>query len=109
MSEALLVGLGGFVGSVCRYQMSHLNRKVWPYGTFCANLLGSLLVGLSASRLVDARMRLILVAGGLGSLTTWGTMMAEATDAALKFSTRVTYIAATVAASLALVLLGRRI
>ena len=49
MKQALLVFLGGGLGSVLRYWMSlKLNNfeNAIPYGTLLANVLGSLIIGI---------------------------------------------------------------
>ena len=46
----LLVGIGGFIGSVVRYYFSHLINlnfpSSFPLGTFIVNLSGCLLIGI---------------------------------------------------------------
>jgi len=50
ISHILLVGLGGFLGSVLRFVLSMLvNRHIgtyFPFGTFTVNVLGSLVIGI---------------------------------------------------------------
>ncbi len=53
MKEILLVGIGGFAGSVARYKLGglvlHLTaQERFPYSTFAINVLGCLVVGLLA-------------------------------------------------------------
>ena len=86
MKEILLVGLGGFVGSVLRYLVSKLN-VTWqvlsiPLGTLTVNVLGSLLigflVGLSAkSNLISNELRLLLIVGFCGGFTTFSSFTNE--------------------------------
>ena len=50
MNNALLVGVGGFIGSVLRYWMSGYIQQwarnmVFPFGTLAVNFLGCLLIG----------------------------------------------------------------
>ena len=46
----LIVGTGGFIGSVLRYMTSvfFINHSItgFPWGTFVVNILGSLLIGI---------------------------------------------------------------
>jgi len=81
MSTALLVGLGGFVGSAFRYLtarwVSGLFGEHWfPFGTLAVNVVGCLLIGGLAG-LSDARgvlggnSRIFLFAGVLGGFTTF--------------------------------------
>lgn len=86
MKEILLVGLGGFAGSVLRYLVSKLN-VTWqvlaiPMGTLTVNILGSLLigflVGLSAkSNLISNELRLLLMVGFCGGFTTFSSFTNE--------------------------------
>jgi CrcB protein len=86
MKDILLVGLGGFAGSVARYLVSKLN-VTWqvhaiPMGTLTVNILGSLLigflVGLSAkSNLISNELRLLLMVGFCGGFTTFSSFTNE--------------------------------
>ena len=78
--QILLVGAGGFLGSVLRYGMyglvSRLPIAAFPYGTLAANLLGCLAIGLLAGlaesrQLIGPDMRLFLFVGLLGGFTTY--------------------------------------
>ncbi|MBM3289553.1 MAG: fluoride efflux transporter CrcB [Candidatus Hydrogenedentes bacterium] len=79
--NALLVGIGGFVGSVCRYWVSGWMQSLvsdsWrPVGTLAVNVIGCLLIGVLMG-LADFRQvlkpeaRLLLVVGLLGGFTTF--------------------------------------
>ncbi len=86
MKDILLVGLGGFAGSIARYLVSKLN-VTWqvlaiPMGTLTVNVLGSLLigflVGLSAkSNFLSADLRLLLMVGFCGGFTTFSSFTNE--------------------------------
>jgi len=80
MKEVLIVGLGGFAGSISRYliQLAVISRfaTLFPLGTVAINLAGSLLVGLIfgyAERFswMNAEWRLFLAIGFCGSFTTF--------------------------------------
>ena len=85
MPTILVVGLGGFVGAVARFQISEWlnawsqNRfgRVYPFGTFVVNFVGCLLVGLLMTLVLEKqlseRAKLLWVTGCLGSLTTFST------------------------------------
>ena len=49
LKQLLLIGIGGFIGSVARFLVSRLNTRIdWlsiPIGTLTVNVLGSLLIG----------------------------------------------------------------
>ncbi len=83
----LYVGLGGFIGALLRYVIGgfahEIFSKTWlPVGTFVVNMLGcfliGLLMGLAESRQVlTPEVRLLVVTGLLGSLTTFSTFAYE--------------------------------
>lgn len=81
VKELVVVGLGGFLGSVARYKLGglvlhHTVNSRYPYGTFAVNILGCLLIGLIAGfieryHVFGAEMRLLLLTGILGGFTTF--------------------------------------
>ncbi|HAB54441.1 MAG: hypothetical protein A2315_01580 [Ignavibacteria bacterium RIFOXYB2_FULL_35_12] len=82
MLKYLLIGTGGFLGSVLRYWTSVNAYKIFgeefPYGTFVVNTLGCLLIGfiaeISENRfLVSPEIRIFLMIGFLGGYTTFST------------------------------------
>ena len=86
MKQLLLVGIGGFFGSIARYLVSKLNIS-WsfhdiPMGTFTANVIGSLIIGFLMGILVDANglnnnLRLLLAVGFCGGFTTFSSFTNE--------------------------------
>ena len=79
----LLVGSGGFIGSILRYGVSGLAQRLdpaggLPIGTLAVNAIGCFLIGLVAG-LADSRglfgpeMRLFFFIGVLGGFTTFST------------------------------------
>ena len=81
MKSALIVGVGGFLGSVSRYKLSgvflhHFPSWKFPIGTLFVNVAGCLVIGLLAG-LVEHRdffspdTRLFLFTGLLGGFTTF--------------------------------------
>jgi len=75
----LLVGTGGFIGSVMRYllQVFGENRMLstFPLGTMIANIAGSFLIGivfaLAEKQIMSADWRLFLSVGICGGFTTF--------------------------------------
>lgn len=86
LKTILLVGAGGFIGSVARYYVSKLNiiSGVFslPVGTLLVNVLGSfvlgVLVGLAGrSPALTQEWRLFLMVGLCGGFTTFSTFSGE--------------------------------
>ncbi len=91
MIRPLLVGFGGFVGSVLRYWVSGVVQAVasdasFPLGTLAVNVLGCLTIGvlseLAESRgFLSADTRALLVVGFLGGFTTFSAFANETINA----------------------------
>jgi fluoride exporter len=90
MTHVLIVGLGGFLGSICRYLASQLvqswsGRNDLPLGTLVVNIIGCLIIGV-LSQLADARgaltaeTRLFVIVGILGGFTTFSSFGNETVD-----------------------------
>lgn len=118
MQNLILVAGGGAVGAVFRYLLgvAALRRlgPGWPYGTFAANILGGLLMGVLAGWLAHRggadqdRWRLLLGVGVLGGFTTFS---AYSLELALMIERRVygqaaLYAAASVALSVTALFAG---
>jgi CrcB protein len=82
MKEILIVGIGGFAGSVSRYLLQNIVVSrfvtIFPLGTFAINLIGSFIIGLifGLSEKYDwmtQEWRLFLAIGFCGSFTTFST------------------------------------
>ena len=81
MLNLLVVGLGGFIGSVLRYltgtMVLQLSREgAHPWGTAVVNVVGCLLIGLlgrwfESAEQVPPQLRLFLMVGLLGGFTTF--------------------------------------
>jgi CrcB protein len=81
--SVLLVGTGGFVGSIARYLASGLVHRVapgftFPWGTLAVNVAGCFLIGLVAGlaqtkQLLSSDTRLFIMIGVLGGFTTFST------------------------------------
>lgn len=87
------IAVGAVLGAWSRYGLSvALNGRGWlPWGTFAANAIGGLLVGLaiahfSARTDISPLWRMFFVTGFLGALTTFSTFSAEVTSLMLEGS-----------------------
>ena len=85
MKSILLVFFGGGFGSVLRYIIGkYLNNTEngIPYGTFLANILGSLLIGIilglaAKNDTLSQNQTLLLATGFCGGFTTFSTFAYE--------------------------------
>ena len=109
LGRLLLVGTGGFLGSVARYWLGGVVQR-WggagfPWGTLAVNVLGSFVIGvvlsLSLERgVVSPPLRLFLAVGVCGGFTTMSTFSYETFALVAEGSMRAA--AGNVVASLAL-------
>jgi CrcB protein len=76
----LIVGAGGFIGSVMRYLVQVLVEKgltsTFPLGTLIANIAGSFIIGMvfalaEKGNLMSAEWRIFLTVGICGGFTTF--------------------------------------
>ena len=86
MSTLIAIAVGAVLGAWARYGLAlWMNGRGWvPWGTFAANAVGGLLIGLaiaylSTHRDVSPLLRLFFITGFLGALTTFSTFSAEVT------------------------------
>ena len=86
-ANILLVGAGGFIGSIARYLLSgwvlyHTLGGKFPWSTFVVNVLGCLLIGVLSGMIerlewFTPQMRLLLLTGLLGGFTTFSAFGLE--------------------------------
>lgn len=80
-----LIAMGGASGALCRYFLSVATGRwlaVFPLGTLLANLIGCFCIGIcfalaDRTLLLTPAMRLMIMTGFLGSLTTFSTYALE--------------------------------
>jgi CrcB protein len=86
-----LVMLGGSLGAALRYAAGLLAVRLWgshfPWGTLLVNLTGCFLIGLLFAlaervRLLTPDLRLFLITGFLGALTTFSSFSLETVNTA---------------------------
>lgn len=121
MNHLLLVGLGGFIGSVARWKLSgwllHLTmQQKFPYPTLAVNVLGCLAIGVLAGLATRHEMfgtgaRLFLFTGLLGGFTTFSAFGLETLFLLRRGEPWIAalYVVASVVAGLLAVWLGMRL
>lgn len=85
MKQLLLIFIGGGTGSILRYALSKLlnnSHQSFPFGTFAANILGSLLIGVilgmaAKNTSITTNHTLLLATGFCGGFTTFSTFAYE--------------------------------
>lgn len=87
MERALLITLGGAVGTLLRYLISLIAARwlgtEFPYGTLIVNLSGAFIIGVVQQLgteplvVIPDNMRLFLTTGMMGGLTTYSTFSYE--------------------------------
>jgi len=83
VTKLIIIGCGGFIGALLRYGISGAIQSAsksisFPYGTLGVNVIGCLFIGLLAylvetRSLIAPEIRMFLMVGLLGSLTTFST------------------------------------
>ena len=76
MINVIYVGLGGFIGASIRYLISiALNKS--EFATFVATIIACFLIGIILTKVENQALKLFLVTGFLGGLTTFSTFSFE--------------------------------
>ncbi|MCL9808760.1 fluoride efflux transporter CrcB [Flavobacterium luminosum] len=84
MKTIIYIAIGGAIGSVLRYLTSIVVGKwsTFPYGTFLANILGCLAIGLffgffEKNTLLSKELKFFLITGLCGGYTTFSSFSYE--------------------------------
>jgi fluoride exporter len=85
MRIILLIGTGGFIGSVFRYLLAQFVQgkflSAFPFGTMAVNIIGCFLIGLifgaSEKGVLNQEWRLFLATGICGGFTTFSSFSNE--------------------------------
>ena len=88
MIECLIVGIGGFIGSVFRYLIGQIPVKEslsFPVKTFGINVAGAFIIGIIAGAVLkkgdlDPRLVLLVKVGICGGFTTFSSFALETFD-----------------------------
>lgn len=88
MSEIILVGAGGFIGTVLRYLMYRLPFKTesgFPFPTLVINIIGAFMIGFITAEALkfgggNTKLMLFLRTGICGGFTTFSTFSLEAAE-----------------------------
>lgn len=87
MLNCLAVGIGGFLGSICRYLVGLIplkDQSGFPYKTLAINIVGAFVLGLLSAYAAknpntSPRLMLMLKVGVCGGFTTFSTFAYEST------------------------------
>jgi CrcB protein len=120
MQNLFAVAAGGSVGAVARYLMTIGVQRIVPAsfavaGTLFVNVLGCLMIGLMMAlaerEAISPTMKLVIVTGLLGSLTTFSTLGYETIELARngRMTAALANVAANVLIGLPCVILGRNL
>ncbi|WP_353856257.1 fluoride efflux transporter CrcB [Bacillus sp. Bos-x628] len=113
MKAYLAVFIGGFIGTLCRYELSQtVLSQTFPYATLIENVLGSLFLGLvTGSFMFQQKKRFVyplIGTGFCGGFTTMSTFSKETVFLlqAGQFTSSMMYILLSVFAGVAAALTG---
>jgi CrcB protein len=117
MFQALLVAIGGAIGSLLRYYVGlgslRLMGPGFPWGTLVVNVVGCFIIGVFAEMIArrfnaSVELRLLLITGFLGGFTTFSAFSLDAIslfERGAVFAGGI-YIAASVGLSMMAVMAG---
>ena len=117
MVKLLVIGFGGFLGTILRYMIGKAIDAKWsttfPWGTFTINVVGSFIIGfvymLAMRKIgINENWRLFLGAGFCGGFTTFSAFAWENVNLLDQklIGTSLVYISASIIISLMAVVAG---
>ena len=114
MLNCIMVGIGGFIGSICRYLIGLLPIEIhhgFPIKTLAINVAGSFLISViailaSKDKGLSPQIALMLRVGICGGFTTFSTFAYEAADLIKSghMMTAVVYVCMSIAFSVAAII-----
>ncbi|MCH5224701.1 MAG: fluoride efflux transporter CrcB [Muribaculaceae bacterium] len=113
----LLAGVGGFIGTCCRYLTNRLYltyfQSTLPLATFTVNILGCFILGLilgllNRAGIVSQEVNAFLIVGFCGGYTTFSTFSYETLNLGMngELLTSLLYVGASIIIGLIAVWLG---
>jgi CrcB protein len=119
MVNCLVVGIGGFIGSVCRYLVGLIplnDKSGFPYKTLAINILGAFVLGCISAYAAknpgtSPRLILMLKVGVCGGFTTFSTFAYESSTLFSdgRSTTALAYVLISVTAGILAVFLAQQI
>ena len=111
------VGMGTALGAVARlFITTHLNqtfkKHAFPWSTFIVNMIACFLIGFLTVTIHDSKLKLLLISGFLGGLSTFSTFANEIVTLGQDKTTKklaLLYSCASVGFGIILVYLGMQI
>jgi len=87
--DLLLVALGGFLGAIVRYCVTSKLKKsrpsTFPVSTLLVNVIACFLLGVITSQfLLSSTLKVLVITGFLGSLSTFSTFIQDARELSKK-------------------------
>lgn len=110
----LIVGMGGALGSMLRYGISLVaSAMAWSplWGTLCANVLGSMLIGAAMGACSQGSWQLFLTVGVCGGFTTFSTFSSQSLSLLEqgRMGLALLYVVGSIVSCMAAVWLGGRL
>lgn len=117
MFQALLVAVGGAIGSLLRYYVGlgslRLMGPGFPWGTLIVNVVGCFIIGVFAEMIMrrfnaSVELRLLLITGFLGGFTTFSAFSLDAVTLIERgdYGAAALYVVLSVVLSIAAVAVG---
>lgn len=84
MEKYIVIGVGGFIGSILRFQVNKITNSLFhivEFGTLIVNLTGAFIIGIISTLItynfMSNQYKLFIIVGILGGFTTFSTFSLE--------------------------------